>query len=62
MIACIYVYSLKDPASALTALIIACASIKEVIVAQFFQDLVFSFAFQNSVGKIAYWISFALPA
>jgi len=60
MIACIY--SMKDPASALTALIIACASIKEVIVAQFFQDLVFSFAFQNSVGQIAYWTSFALPA
>jgi len=60
MIACIY--SMKDPASALTALIIASASIKEVIVAQFFQDLVFSFAFQNSVGQIAYWTSFALPA
>ena len=60
MIACIY--SMKDPASALTALIIVCASIKEVIVAQFFQDLVFSLAFQNSVGQIAYWISFALPA
>ena len=53
---------MKDPAFALAALIIACALIKEVTVAQFFQDLVISLAFQNTVAQIAYWISFALPA
>ena len=57
-----HIYRMKAPAFAVTARIIACALINEVTVAQFFQDVVSSIAFQHTVAQIAYWISFALPA